>query len=43
MIIYDENGFDEDWNNKDTKTRFNTLGFNKNATIHKITKCSFDE
>lgn len=43
MIIYDENGFDEDWNNKDTKTRFDTLGFNKNATIHKITKCSFDE
>ena len=35
--IYDDNGFDKDWNHRITGTRYDENGFNKDWTIHKDT------
>ncbi len=40
---YDKYGFNKYWMHKDTGTRWDTLGFNKNGTMHKDTHTSKDK
>ena len=42
-VIYDENGFDKDWNHKVTGSRYDENGFNKDGTIHKDTNLPIDK
>jgi len=42
-IEYDENGFDANWIHKETKTRYDHFGFNKDGSIHKDTGIAKDK